>query len=45
MDTFLPAFLVPLATSLVQPVISSVGRVISGTEVRRAERGYMNKKF
>ena len=45
MDAFLPAFLVPLTSSLVQPVISSVGKGISGTRVRRAGRGYMNKSF
>ena len=34
-----------LATSIAQPVISSVVKGISGREVRRAERGYMDKKF
>ena len=42
---FLGALLVPLAASLVQPVISSVVKGISGREVRRAGRGYMNKIF
>ena len=41
---FLRAFLAPLAISLVQPVISSVVKVISGRGVRRAGRGYMDKK-
>ena len=35
---FLGALLAPLAASIVQPVISSVVKSISG-------RGYMNKKF
>ena len=35
---FLGALLAPLAASIVQPVISSVVKYISG-------RGYMNKKF
>ena len=34
-----------LATSIAQPVISSVVKGISGREVRRAERGYMDKIF
>ena len=33
----------PLATLLVQPVISSVLKGIRGRGVRRARRGYMNK--
>ena len=37
--------LAPLATSLVQPVISSVVKVISGRGVRRAERGCMVKNL
>ena len=45
MDASFPAFLVPLATLLVQRVISSVGKGISGTGVRRAGREYMNRKF
>ena len=40
---FLGAFLAPLAASLVQPVISSIVKVLSGRGVRRAERGYKNK--
>ena len=40
---FLGALLGPLAVSLVQPVISSVVKGISGREVRRAERGDMDK--
>ena len=31
--------------SLVQPVISSVVKSMSGRGVKRAERGYMNKSF
>ena len=42
---FLGALLAPFAASLVQPVISSVVKGMSGTGVRRAERGYMNQKF
>ena len=42
---FLGALLASLATSLVQPVISSVVKVISRRGVRRAGRGYMDKKF
>ena len=42
---FLGALLAPLAASLVQPVISSVVKDISGRGVRRARRGYMDKKF
>ena len=42
---FLPALLAPLAASLVQPVISSVVKGISGRGIRRAGRGYMNKNF
>ena len=37
--------LAPLATSLVQPVISSVVKGISGREVRRAGRGYITNFF
>ena len=40
---FLDALLAPLAASLVQPVISSVVKGISGRGVRRAGRGYMDK--
>ena len=42
---FLRALLAPSAASLVQLVIYSVVKGISGRGVRRAERGYMNKKF
>ena len=35
---FLEALLAPLAASIVQPVISSVVKGISGTRVRRAGR-------
>ena len=38
---FLGALLTLLATSLVQPVISSVVKYISGRGVRRAGKGYM----
>ena len=40
---FLRALLGPLAVSIVQPVISSVVKGISGREVRRAGRGDMDK--
>ena len=43
-DEFLPVLLAHLTTSLVQPVISSVVKGISGIGVRRAGRGYMDKK-
>ena len=42
---FLGALLAPLAASLVQPVISSVVKGISGRGVRRTRRGYMDKNF
>ena len=44
---FLNVLLAPLAASLVQPVISSVTKGISGRRVRRAEREYdkMNSIF
>ena len=42
---FLPALLAPLAALLVQPVISSVVKCISGQGVRRAGRGYIGKAF
>ena len=38
-------FLVPLAASLVQPVIPSPVKGISGRGVRRAGRGYINTTF
>ena len=44
-DEFLGALLAPLATSLVQPVISSVIEGINGRGVRRAGRRYMDKTF
>ena len=34
-----------LGASLVQPVISSVVKGISGRVIARAERGYIDKKF
>ena len=42
---FLGALLAPLATSLVQPVISLVVKGISGRGVRRAGSRYINKIF
>ena len=42
---FLGALLVPLAASLVQPVISSIVKGISGRGIKRAEGGYMDKTF
>ena len=42
---FLGAVLAPLAASLVQPMIFSAIKGISGKKVRRAGRGYMNNKF
>ena len=42
---FLEAFLAPLATSLVQPVIFSKVKGISGRVVRRAGREYMDKEI
>ena len=42
---FLWALLASLAVSLVQPVISSVVKGISGRGVRRAGRRYMVKNF
>ena len=42
---FLGALLASLATSLVQPVISSVVTGISGRGVRRVGRGYMDENF
>ena len=38
-------FLGALLASIVQPVISSVVKSISGRRLRRAGRGYMNKNF
>ena len=42
---FLEALLAPLATWLVQPVISSVVKGISGRGVKRAGRGYIDENF
>ena len=42
---FLRTLLAPLAASLVQPVISSVVKGITGRGVRRAGRRYMNANF
>ena len=42
---FLGALLAPLTASLMQPVISSVVKGISGTGVRRAARGDMDGNF
>ena len=42
---FLGTLFAPLAVSLVQPVISSVVKDISGRGLRRAGRGYMDKIF
>ena len=42
---FLRALLAPSAASLVQPVISSVVKGISGRGVGRAGRGYITKNF
>ena len=39
------ALLAPSAASLVQPVISSVVKSISGRGVKRAGRGYINENF
>ena len=42
---FLGALLAPLVASVVQPMISSVVKDISGRRVRREGRRYINKKF
>ena len=42
---FLLAFLAPLVTSIVQPVISSVVKGISGRGVKIAETGYIDNIF
>ena len=39
------ALLAPLAASVVQPVLSSVVKVINGRGIRGAGGGYMNKIF
>ena len=44
-DKFLGALSVPLTTSLVQQVISSVVKDICSGGVRRAGKGYMDKIF
>ena len=44
-DRFLGALLAPLATSLIQLVLSSVVKSISRGRVMRAGRGYMDKSF
>ena len=41
----LPALLAPLAFTLVQPIIFSVVKGISGRGVRRAGRGCMDKNL
>ena len=42
---FLGTLLAPLSASLVQPVISSAVKGISGRRVRRVVKGNMNKRF
>ena len=42
---FLATLLAPLATSLVQPVIYSVVKDVSGRGIIRAGGGYMNTNF
>ena len=42
---FLGTLLAPVNASLMQPVISSVVKGISGSGVRRAGRGYLDKSF
>ena len=42
---FLPALLAPLAASLVQPVVSSAVKSISGRGIRKSGREYMDKNF
>ena len=42
---FFWALLAPLVNSIMQPVISSVVKDISGRGVRKARRRYMNKNF
>ena len=44
-DRFLGALLAPLAASLVQPVVSSVVKTISGRAVTIARRRYRDKNF
>ena len=42
---FLPAWLAPLAASLLKPVISSVLKSISGRRIKKAGRGYIDINF
>ena len=44
-DGFLGALLALLVASVVEPVISSTVKGIIGRGLRRAGRGYMNKRF
>ena len=44
-EGFLEALLALLATSIVQPIISSVVKGVSGRGFRKAGRGYMNTIF
>ena len=44
-DGFFWALLAPLATSLVQPVISSVVKGLSERGVRTAGKGHMDESF
>ena len=44
-DGLLGVLLAPLGASLVQPVIATVVKGISGRGVRRAGRGYMDNNF
>ena len=44
-EGFLEALLALLATPIVQPIISSVVKGVSGRGFRRAGRGYMNTIF
>ena len=44
-EGFLEALLALLATSIVQPIISSVVKGVSGRGFRRTGRGYMNTIF
>ena len=44
-DGFYRSLITPSAASLLQPVIPSVVKGISGRRVRRAAGGYMNKDF
>ena len=42
---FLPAWLAPLAASLLKPVISSVLKSISGRRIKKTGRGYIDINF